>query len=297
MMNGVLDGKYARLLSLIGEKGGAAVAFSGGVDSSFLCYAAKEALGDRAIAITVVSPMLPKSEIDCAREVAGKVGIGHFLIEENEIDEEVAANPKERCYFCKKIEFGSILEEAKKHGVYTVLDGSNLDDLGDYRPGLKALAELEIFSPLRAAELTKAEIRELSRRFDLPTWDKPAFACLASRIPYGERINREKLLRVEKAEDLLRAAGFRQMRVRSHEGGGAQGAIARIEVAPDERKRFFDEVLLDSISKKFKSFGFLYVALELEGYALGNMNRAWKVETNGVEFVGKQQQKYCGWRD
>ncbi|MDR3336926.1 MAG: ATP-dependent sacrificial sulfur transferase LarE [Treponema sp.] len=278
MINLSVDGKYGRLLELIAEKGSAAVAFSGGVDSSFLCYAARKALGDKAMAITVVSPMLPKSEIDCARRVADKVGIRHVLIEEDEIDEEVAANPKERCYFCKKIEFGSILDEAKKHGIRTVLDGSNMDDLADYRPGLKALAELEIFSPLRAAELTKADIRELSKRFDLPTWDKPAFACLASRIPYGERIDREKLSRVEKAEDALREAGFRQMRVRSH------GDIARIEVAPEERKRFFDEDFLDSISKKLKSFGFLYVALELEGYSLGNLNRAWKKKepvTNG----------------
>ncbi|MDR0583560.1 MAG: ATP-dependent sacrificial sulfur transferase LarE [Treponema sp.] len=265
-----LDGKYARLIKLLAEKGGAAVAFSGGVDSSFLCYAAHDALGDRAIAITVVSPMLPKSEIDCAGEVAAKIGIRHFLIEEDEIDEEVAANPKERCYFCKKIEFTSIMNEAKKHGVHTVLDGSNLDDPGDYRPGLKALEELEIYSPLRAAELGKAEIRELSRRFGLPTWDKPAFACLASRIPYGERIDREKLSRVEKAEETLRRAGFRQFRVRSH------GDIARIEVAPEERRRFFDEKTLDSVSRELKALGFLYVAMELEGYLMGNMNRAVK---------------------
>ena len=269
-----LDGKYARLIELLAEKGGAAVAFSGGVDSSFLCYAAREALGDRAIAITVVSPMLPKSEIDCAGEVAAKIGIRHFLIEEDGIDEEVAANPKERCYFCKKIEFTSIMNEAKKHGVHTVLDGSNMDDPGDYRPGLKALEELEIFSPLRAAELGKAEIRELSRRFGLPTWDKPAFACLASRIPYGERIDREKLSRVEKAEEVLRRAGFRQFRVRSH--GGTHGDIARIEVAPEERRRFFDEKTLDSVSRELKALGFLYVAMELEGYLMGNMNRAVK---------------------
>jgi uncharacterized protein len=243
------------------------VAFSGGVDSSFLCYAAREALGDKAAAITVLSPMLPKSEVDCARMVSARVGIRHFFVEEDEIDEEVAANPRERCYFCKKLEFGAILAEAKKHGIHAVLDGSNMDDLGDYRPGLKALAELEICSPLREAELSKAEIRELSRCFGLPTWDKPAFACLASRIPYGERIDREKLSRVEKAEDLLREAGFRQMRVRSH------GDIARIEVAPQERQRFFDVALLDSISQKIKSYGFLYVALELEGYVQGNLNR------------------------
>jgi uncharacterized protein len=263
-----LDEKYERLLEIIAAQGSAAVAFSGGVDSSFLCHAAAAALGDKAVAITVVSPMLPRSEIDGAGEIAARIGITHFLIEEPEIDEEVAANPRERCYFCKKKEFGNILQAARNRGIAVVLDGSNMDDLGDYRPGLKALEELRILSPLREAELTKGEIRELSRRFDLPTWDKPAFACLASRIPYGERIDREKLSRVEKAEDTLRALGFRQFRVRSH------GGIARIEVAPEERRRFFDETLLDSVSRTFKSYGFLYVALELEGYVMGNMNRA-----------------------
>jgi uncharacterized protein len=263
-----LDGKYARLVDLLAERGNAAVAFSGGVDSSFLCFAAHEALGDRAIAITVVSPMLPKSELDCAGEVAAKIGIRHVLIAEDEIDEEVAANPKERCYFCKKLEFAAIIAEAEKYDIHTVLDGSNVDDPADYRPGLKALKELAVFSPLRVAELGKAEIRELSRRFDLPTWDKPAFACLASRIPYGERIDREKLSRVEKAEEILRRAGFRQFRVRSH------GDIARIEVAPEERRRFFNEKMLDSVSREIKALGFVYAALELEGYAMGNMNRA-----------------------
>jgi uncharacterized protein len=266
--NPQLELKYRRLLDLIAGKGSAAVAFSGGVDSSFLCHAAREALGDRAAAITVLSPMLPKSEADCARLVSAQVGIRHFFVEEDEIDEEVAANPRERCYFCKKLEFGTILAEARKHGINTVLDGSNMDDLGDYRPGLAALAELEICSPLREAGLSKAEIRDLSRRFGLPTWDKPAFACLASRIPYGERIDREKLGRVERAEDLLREMGFRQIRVRSH------GDIARIEVAPGERKRFFEESLMDSVSQSLKSFGFLYAALELEGYVQGNLNRA-----------------------
>jgi uncharacterized protein len=263
-----LDAKYQNLLRMIADRGSAAVAFSGGVDSSFLCHAAAAALGHKALAITVVSPMLPKSEIDCAVNVAKQVGIEHMLIVENEIDEKVAANPKERCYFCKKLEFGAILEAAGKRGINTVLDGSNRDDPGDYRPGLKALEELRIFSPLREAELGKAEIRELSKRFKLPTWDKPAFACLASRIPYGERIDREKLARVEKAEERLRSAGFRQFRVRSH------GDLARIEVAPEERSRFFDEALLDRIAGDLKSYGFLYVSLELEGYVMGNMNRA-----------------------
>ncbi|MDR3341340.1 MAG: ATP-dependent sacrificial sulfur transferase LarE [Treponema sp.] len=270
-----IDEKYQRLLDIIAARHRVAVAFSGGVDSSFLCHAAAAALGPKAIAITIVSPMLPKTEIDCAGAIARKVGIEHVLVAESEIDEEVAANPKERCYFCKKIEFGNILGAARERGIHTVLDGSNLDDLGDYRPGLKALEELHILSPLREAGLTKADIRELSRRFELPTWDKPAFACLASRIPYGERIDTEKLARIEKAEDTLRAMGFRQFRVRSHD------TIARIEVAPEERRRFFDETTLDHISRDLKSYGFVYVAFELEGYVMGNMNRALAVEREG----------------
>jgi uncharacterized protein len=265
-----IDEKYGYLLETIAGLRSAAVAFSGGVDSSFLCHAAKVSLKERAVAVTIVSPMLPKSEIDCAAQVARLVGIEHILVEEQEIDEEVAANPGERCYFCKKLEFGAIIKAAGERGIDAVLDGSNMDDMGDYRPGLKALEELRVVSPLREAGLTKAEIRELSKRFNLPTWDKPAFACLASRIPYGERINREKLARIEKAEDLLRSLGFRQFRVRSHEN------MARIEVARDERRRFFDEEKLDAISAALKSFGFLYVAFELEGYAMGSMNRAIK---------------------
>ena len=263
----VIDEKYRRLVDLIARRGAAAVAFSGGVDSSFLCHAAVEALGGRAVAMTIVSPMLPKSEIADACSVARRIGIEHILIEDPEIDEEVAANPKERCYFCKKIEFGAIMEAAGKRGIAAVLDGSNVDDMGDYRPGLKALAELGVQSPLREAGLGKAEIRELSRRFGLPTWNKPAFACLASRIPYGERIDREKLARIERAEEALKAAGFEQFRVRSH------GDIARIEVAPEERRRFFDETLLDGLARSIKDCGFLYAAFELEGYAMGSMNR------------------------
>ena len=262
-----LTEKYRRLTECIAARSSAAVAFSGGVDSSFLCRAARDALGDRAVAITIVSPMLPKSEIDCAGEVARQVGIQHILIEENSIEDDVAANPRERCYFCKKREFARIIEAAQERGYAAVLDGSNVDDLGDYRPGLRALEELGVASPLREAGLTKADIRELSRRMGLPTWDKPAFACLASRIPYGERIDPAKLSRIERAEDHLRSLGFRQFRVRSH------GDIARIETAPEERRRFFDEKALDSISRTLKSFGFLYVAFELEGYVMGSMNR------------------------
>jgi uncharacterized protein len=281
----VLDQKYSHLLEIIVSQGSAAVAFSGGVDSSFLCHAAATALGKKALAITVVSPMLPASEIECAAAIAKQVGIEHILVEENDIDDLVAENPRDRCYHCKKIEFGHILDAAKKHGINTVFDGSNIDDLGDYRPGLKALEELRIVSPLREAGLNKEEIRALSRRFNLPTWDKPAFACLASRIPYGEAINREKLSRIEKAEDTLRSFGFRQFRVRSH------GDTARIEVDPEERRRFFDEKILDDISRALKSAGFLYVSMELEGYVMGSMNRAIAVGAVSAAAASAEKEK------
>jgi uncharacterized protein len=271
-----LDEKYASLIGLVQSKGSAAVAFSGGVDSSFLCYASVSALGPKAIAFTVVSPMLPRVEIECAKRVAALVGITHVLLNEAVIDEEVAANPKERCYYCKKIEFARIIEAARERGVAAVFDGSNTDDMNDYRPGLKALAELNVCSPLREAGLCKAEIRELSRRFALPTWNKPAFACLASRIPYGERIDTSKLSRIERAEEALMAEGFTQFRVRSH------GDVARVEVARDERKRFFSEETLDRVSRKIKEAGFLYAALELEGYAMGSLNRTVRPECEGV---------------
>ncbi|MDR1324517.1 MAG: ATP-dependent sacrificial sulfur transferase LarE [Treponema sp.] len=265
-----LDQKYHTLLGTIaqaGRSGGAAIAFSGGVDSSLLCYAAHEALGDKAIAVTIVSPMLPQSELLCASRVAAQIGITHILVQEDEIDAEVAENPVNRCYFCKKLEFGAVVRTAEEHGIHTVFDGSNLDDQGDYRPGLTALSELGIVSPLREARLQKNDIRELARRYQLAVWDKPAYACLASRIPYGEKIDTGKLARIERSEDALRALGFRQFRVRSH------GDLARIEVSPEERPRFFDEALLDRISQTLKSFGFVYVAFELEGYCMGSLNR------------------------
>ena len=274
MVTTTIDEKYEHLLSIIRGTGSGAVAFSGGVDSSFLCQAAAAALGNKAIAVTIVSPMLPKSELDCARVVAEQVGIEHVLVEENEIDDEVAANPAKRCYFCKKLEFGAIIKAAKERGITAVFDGSNTDDEGDYRPGLEALRELGVVSPLRQAGLCKQEIRDLSRRFGLPTWDKPAFACLASRIPYGETITREKLSRIERAEDVLRSYGFRQFRVRSH------GDIARIEAAPEERRIFFDNTVLDSISRAVKACGFLYVCLELEGYRMGSMNSTLQDNSN-----------------
>jgi uncharacterized protein len=263
-----IEAKRERLGEILRSYGKAAVAFSGGVDSSFLCAAAREELGAGALAVTIVSPMLPRSELADARKVAALVGIRHVLVEAAEIEEAVASNPKDRCYHCKRREFGSIAGAARELGVEIVLDGTNLDDEDDYRPGMRAIAELGVASPLREAGLTKEDIRELSRRIGLPTSDKPAFACLASRIPYGERIDAAKLDRVERAEEYLRSLGFRQFRVRSH------GDLARIEVDPAERPKLFSEERLDAMAAAFESFGFLYSSVDLAGYRRGNLNKA-----------------------
>ncbi len=261
-----IEDKYGGLRSRVGKLGKAAVAFSGGVDSSLLCKVAHDVLGEGAIAITVVSPLMPKSEVRAACELTAAIGIRHLLVEEPAIDPKVADNPTDRCYHCKKVEFSALKKTAAENGVPHVLDGSNADDALDYRPGLAALGELGIESPLRDAGLTKAEVRELSRRLGLHTWDKPAFACLASRVPYGERITVETLARIEKAEEYLRGLGLRQVRVRAH------GDIARIEIAPEERAKMFDEAKMDGAAEHIKALGFLYVCMELGGYRTGSMN-------------------------
>jgi pyridinium-3,5-biscarboxylic acid mononucleotide sulfurtransferase len=262
-----LSEKYEKLKSIIRETGKSAVAFSGGVDSTLLSKVAYDVLKHDSIAITLVSPMNAQSEMKDAEELAVEIGIKHYMIQDDEIEEEVLANPVNRCYHCKKVEFTQILNKANEVGIKVVFDGSNMDDLSDYRPGLQALSELKVISPLRMAELTKSDIRELSHQLGLRTWNKPALACLGSRIPYGERITIEKLTKIDKSEDYLRSLGLVQFRVRSHD------KMARIEVSPEERHKLFDVVLLDTISKKIKSFGYEFVCLELEGYVTGSLNR------------------------
>ena len=262
-----LQQKYEKLKAIIAETGRAAVAYSGGVDSTLLAKVSYDVLKENSVAITLVSPMNAQSEMRDARELAAEIGITHFMIQDDEIEDEVLANPVNRCYFCKKVEFGQILDKANELGTKVVFDGSNMDDMSDYRPGLKALEELLVISPLRMAGLSKSDIRELSKQLGLRSWNKPALACLGSRIPYGERITLEKLSKIDRSEDFLRSLGFVQFRVRSH------GDMARIEVSPEERTKLFDADLMDNISKTIKAYGYQYVCVELEGYITGSLNR------------------------
>jgi uncharacterized protein len=260
--------KYRALREAIRRLGKAAVAFSGGVDSTLLCKVVHDVLEERTLAVTVASPLLPAGELTAARELAAAIGVRHIVLEHPVIEARVAENFRDRCYHCKKIEFGAIIKAALEFGIHHVLDGSNADDASDYRPGIRAEAELGIMSPLRDAGLTKAEIRELSRRLSLPTWDKPALACLASRVPYGEMITAEKLRMVDRAEEYLRGLGLRQVRVRVHD------QMARIEAAPEERGKLLNLRVMDDVSANLKSLGFVYVCMELEGYTMGSLNRA-----------------------
>ena len=260
------NAKIKRLRASLREIGSAAVAFSSGVDSTFLLRVAHEELGDRAVAVTVRSPLIPRHELDEAAAFCRQEGIRHEVIDFDALSAPaVVANPPDRCYHCKKEVFGLILAFARAAGLAAVLEGSNLDDDGDYRPGRRAIKELGIRSPLHEAGLSKAEIRALSREMGLPTWDKPSFACLASRFPYGERLTVAVLERVERAERWLREElGLTQLRVRSH------GDLARIEVPPDDIPRLAARAA--EIAAAFKGLGFAYVTLDLQGYRTGSLN-------------------------
>lgn len=260
--------KHENLKSIIKNMGSLAVAFSGGVDSTYLLRTAHDVLGDMAIAVTIKSPSFPEREYREATEFAKRLGIRHITVEAEESDIELFSdNPPDRCYICKKAIFTKVITKAAEAGIDNIADGSNVDDLGDYRPGIKALKELGIKSPLVEAGITKKEIREFSQGLGIPSWDKPAYACLATRIPCGEKITINKLKMVEKAEQFLFDLGFKQVRVRHH------GEIARIEVEVGERSRFFDEQIMDRVNDELLNIGFRYVSLDLGGYRMGNMNK------------------------
>lgn len=259
--------KYDRLKEYIKSLGSIAIAFSSGVDSTFLLYAAKEALGDNVIAVTASSSSFPERELNEAKEYCENLGVRHFVVKTAELEiEGFSHNPENRCYLCKHEIFKKIGQVAKEQHIKEVAEGSNPDDNGDYRPGLLAVAELGVKSPLRHIGFSKQEIRDLSKYFNIPTWDKQSFACLASRFPYGELISEEKLKKVDKAEQLLLDMGFHQLRVRIH------GNIARIELLPEEFSKFMEEDVRLMVHKKFKEYGFAYVALDIIGYRTGSMN-------------------------
>lgn len=263
--------KYDDLKEMLKSYGSVAVAFSSGVDSTFLLYAAKEALGDRVIAISAKSCSFPERELNEAKEFCQAHQIRQIIFESEELEiEGFSQNPKNRCYICKRELFEKIIKIAAEEGITVIAEGSNLDDNGDYRPGLQAVAELGIKSPLRTIGFTKDDIRALSRHLDLPTWEKPSFACLASRFVYGDTITKEKLGMVDKAEQLLLDLGFRQVRVRIH------GTMARIEILPEEFPKLISDDVRNRITTAFKSFGFTYVSMDLIGYRTGSMNEVIK---------------------
>jgi pyridinium-3,5-biscarboxylic acid mononucleotide sulfurtransferase len=265
--------KYHQLLSYLKGMGKVAVAFSGGVDSSFLLAAVKIALGDHAVGITIASPALPVYELEDAKHIAQLIGIRHVIIQSDEIEDSVINNPVNRCYFCKKEEYGIIKEEAAKLGISHVIDGSNADDMKDYRPGMKARDEIQVSSPLQKIGMTKDEIRQFSKTLELPTWDKPAYACLFSRIPYGQKINMDDLAKIEKAEKFFIDHGFRTVRVRCHND------LARIEVASSDIEKLLQEPFKSDIITTLKSAGFTYITIDLQGYRLGSLNETVQIQT------------------
>lgn len=267
-----LEEKYKALQEELRAMKSVAVAFSSGVDSTFLLAVAVDTLGkDHVMAVTASSCSFPERERKEAQEFCEKRGIRQVIVVSEELDiEGFRHNPKNRCYLCKHELFEKILAIAEENHLAAVVEGSNMDDNGDYRPGLRAVEELGIKSPLRAAKLTKQEIRELSKRLNLPTWDKQSFACLASRFVYGETISEERLGMVDQAEQLLLDMGFHQVRVRIH--GEGEAAMARIEVLPQEIAILVEAAKRERIYSYFKEIGFAYVTLDLGGYHMGSMN-------------------------
>jgi pyridinium-3,5-biscarboxylic acid mononucleotide sulfurtransferase len=272
-----LQGKYEELKRILRSMESVAVAYSGGVDSTFLLRVAVDELGrDKVLGIVAVSESYPARELEEAKQLAEEMAARIQLIHTDELSNpDYAKNPADRCAHCKTELFGKMFPVAKAEGLKLLVYGVNVDDLGDFRPGIAAAKRMGARGPLQEAGLNKAEIRQLSKQLGLRTWDKPAYACLSSRIPYGQRITREALLQVDAAENFIRDLGFRQVRVRHHD------KIARIELPVDQIPQLFAGGFADEIAAKLKELGYLYVTLDLQGYRMGSMNEALRLSVPG----------------
>jgi uncharacterized protein len=282
MPSGALGEKFARLNAILGDMGSVVIGYSGGVDSTLLLKVASMMLGERALAVIGQSETYPSKEFEEAIALAQQIGARYEIVRTEETDTlKFAENPPDRCYYCKTELFSKLQGIAEREQIPWIADGTITDDLGDFRPGMRARNEHNVRSPLLEAELSKAEVRELSRELDLSTWDKPAFACLSSRFPYGVGITRENLVRVDAAETFLRERGFRFFRVRFHDT-----STARIEVGSQELPRLVEEPLRQELVKYLKDLGFTYVTVDLQGYRTGSMNEVLTVEAKARYVQG-----------
>ena len=283
MIDSQLQTKYDRLKSILHEMGSVAVGFSGGIDSTLLIRAATEVLGTHALAVIGKSETYPTREFEEAIELAQAFGSRYRVVNTEETDNlKFTENPPDRCYFCKTELFGKLNIIAEEEGIRWVADGTIVDDLGDFRPGMRAKNEQQVRSPLLEAGFSKADVRALSRELGIPTWDKPSFACLSSRFPYGHGITKENLVKIDGAETFMRDLGFRFFRVRHHDD-----KTARLEIGPQEFDRLFDSSLREKIVHHFKTLGFAYITLDLQGYRTGSMNEVLSDEEK-KEYLGNK---------